>query len=332
VKCSNTAPQQRVFGQCAIVGRKMWVVGGCDPCSDAPLGDCWTLDIDAWTWEKVALKGVDIANVSQFQMVAIGTKLWLHSQHCGHDILMLNTETHTVVKHPVTGSAPSSRELHSMVCFHDCFYVFGGQGTEKGEKVFADVYCFNSLTLVWNEVTVSGKPPVSRCAGTGATIGTSLWFHGGSSKPCSAAQARRPSLLGDVVRLDLESMAWVRPELELGPQPQPRSGHAMCAVGNKLVVCGGSNASQKACDDTWTLDPVLFDDKTWQEDDYVLAVWFLGAIACLLLLLPGVPEGYWMIPAPFVPLVIWKGVPRLLRKTDDKEDPEDENSESKKTN
>ena len=50
VKCSNTAPQQRVFGQCAIVGRKMWVVGGCDPCSDAPLGDCWTLDIDAWTW------------------------------------------------------------------------------------------------------------------------------------------------------------------------------------------------------------------------------------------------------------------------------------------
>lgn len=52
VKYANIAPQERAYGQCALVGRKMWVVGGCDPQSEtaAPLGDCWTLDVDTWSW------------------------------------------------------------------------------------------------------------------------------------------------------------------------------------------------------------------------------------------------------------------------------------------
>merc|ERR1711998_689542 len=88
----------------------------------------------------------------------------------------------------------------------------------------------------------------------------------------------------------------------------------MCLVGEDLVVVGGSRAAQKPCSDAWALCPVVPDMKAWQEDDYVLAVWLLGAIVSILLfIIPGVPDGYWMIPAPFVPLVVWKGLPRLMQ-------------------
>ena len=42
----------------------------------------------------------------------------------------------------------------------------------------------------------------------------------------------------DVYVLDLEVMAWKRPECS-GPEPAPRSGHSSILIGNNMVVHGG---------------------------------------------------------------------------------------------
>ena len=42
----------------------------------------------------------------------------------------------------------------------------------------------------------------------------------------------------DVYVLDLEIMAWKRPECQ-GPAPTPRQGHASILIGNNLVIHGG---------------------------------------------------------------------------------------------
>ena len=81
----------------------------------------------------------------------------------------------------------------------------------------------------------------------------------------------------------------------------------MLAVGSELVVVGGWKAFDRTYNDVWLLRKRAAPPVEWREDDYVLAVWAVGAIiACLLFFIPQVPEGYWMIPAPFVPLVAWR--------------------------
>jgi host cell factor len=42
----------------------------------------------------------------------------------------------------------------------------------------------------------------------------------------------------DLFILDLEMMAWQRPETS-GPEPSPRHGHSSILIGNNLVVHGG---------------------------------------------------------------------------------------------
>jgi Rab9 effector protein with kelch motifs len=42
----------------------------------------------------------------------------------------------------------------------------------------------------------------------------------------------------DLYILDLEMMAWARPETT-GPEPSPRQGHTSILIGNNLVVHGG---------------------------------------------------------------------------------------------
>jgi hypothetical protein len=48
-------------------------------------------------------------------------------------------------------------------------------------------------------------------------------------------------------------MSWLAPGIETGPQPGPRGGHAMAAIGSLVVVTGGANREPKVLADTWLL-------------------------------------------------------------------------------
>jgi hypothetical protein len=118
-------------------------------------------------------------------------------------------------------------------------------------------------------------------------------------------------MLGDVVVYETATNTWEWPRIGAGPPA--RNAHVMAAVGSELVVVGGWKAFEKTYSDVWSLRKRKAPPVEWGEDDYVLAVWCLGAlIAILLALVPGVPPGYWMIPGPFVPLVAWKGIQKFF--------------------
>ena len=297
----------------------MWLVGGWDSSATSGtaggmgeiLGDVWTLDIDNWVWEAVTIKGEALPAISRFQMKAIGSKLWIHHHRCSEDILVLETETRTLFKYPVTGAVPSSRGLHSMAAVGGSLYVFGCQGKVDGVDVFMnDLAVLDTETLVWSSPKTTGKTPSPRCAVASAVMGSSIWFYGGASKPHEMAKLSE-SMLGDVVVFDTLHQAWEWPRVGAGPAA--RNAHSLTTNKGELVMVGGWKAFEKTYIDVWTLRKRKAPPVEWQEDDYVLVVWCLGAvIAILLFVVPGVPPGYWMIPGPFVPLVAWKGISKLV--------------------
>jgi len=346
VKYRNDAPQQRLLGQCAMIGNKMWLVGGWDSSAEgtSPMGvildDCWTLDVQTWTWEKQTIKGEAIPDISRFQMKAIGSKLWIHHHRCKSHILVLDTKTLTATNYPVTGDVPSSRGLHAMANHGDHLYIFGGQG---GDDFFKELFSLDTTTLKWSLIgpdQFAGKPPGPRCAVASAVMADSILFYGGASKPLGMATLK-DCMLGDLVIFDLVTLTWTWPVQYVSEgtsRPAPRNAHAICSIGEEVILVGGWKAFDKTYNDVWRLAPKKRkEDIDWGEDDYVLMVWLLGSIvSILLLLIPGVPEGFWMIPAPFIPLTLYKGIPKLLYPTTSKGVADDvdqgaEEMESKKT-
>ena len=66
----------------------------------------------------------------------------------------------------------------------------------------------------------------------------------------------------DIHLLFLESITWSRVKTSSGARPQPRGGHTLTLVGNKLLIYGGG--------------VLVFDGEAWRERDMNDVHW-LGA-------------------------------------------------------
>jgi len=218
VKPSNKAPPPRQLSQTAIALGRMWVVRGSTLSEGEESGeqghelsDCWSLDLETWSWSEVDLKGEETSSnarhlLSPFQMSAVGSKLWIYNPDCGKSILVIDTTTGTLARHPVSGQTPSRGGLSSMVCSEfsgtPCLYIFGGGGSAGDEvRCFNDVYCLNTETLVWRKLDVQGRAPEPRCSAGCVARGAQLRFYGGTTQPLQAQDSSRTSseaaLLGD---------------------------------------------------------------------------------------------------------------------------------------
>jgi host cell factor len=84
--------------------------------------------------------------------------------------------------------------------------------------------------MTWYQGPEGAGAPVGRYGHTSNLVeGTKMFVFGGWNGK---------EYFNDLHVLDLEVMAWFRPETS-GPEPSPRQGHSSILIGNNLVVHGG---------------------------------------------------------------------------------------------
>jgi N-acetylneuraminic acid mutarotase len=76
-----------------------------------------------------------------------------------NEIYMYNTNTNVWewIKYPESSKLPLPRISHSASIYKDFLYIFGGCG--KNGQFFNDLWRFDFVKLIWEEITVEGESP-----------------------------------------------------------------------------------------------------------------------------------------------------------------------------
>ncbi|KAL8606435.1 hypothetical protein ACOMHN_060340 [Nucella lapillus] len=122
-------------------------------------------------------------------------------------------------------------------------YVFGG-ANQAGN--LNDVQVLDTASHTWTTLSPSGTPPVPRTHHTTAAVGDKLFVYSGGHAGADPVGDRQ------VHCYDASTDAW-SVLTSRGDSPKPRHGHAMVAVGSKVLVHGGM-AGTTFYDDLHVLD------------------------------------------------------------------------------
>lgn len=128
--------------------------------------------------------------------------------------------------------------------FSNAVYVLNTD-VERIVDVTGDGKAERVSTMVWSLAETTGEAPTPRRGHSATLLFSKLYIFGG------VGEDRRR--LNDLFVLDCETLAWSRPETS-GDVPDPRDGHTMTLVGNKLMVFGGWNG-RDYFSDVSSLDP-----------------------------------------------------------------------------
>ncbi|TCD61305.1 Negative regulator of mitotic exit [Steccherinum ochraceum] len=133
--------------------------------------------------------------------------------------------------------APVKRTNHIWVPFERCIYLFGGT---DGEYHYNDTWEFDVKTRQWSEITALGFVPTPREGHAAAIVEDMIYIYGG--------RAVDGKDLGDMGSFRVSQKRWFKFR-NMGPEPSPRSGHAMAAVNSTAYVLGGLNYSADPSDE-----------------------------------------------------------------------------------
>ena len=144
----------------------------------------------------------------------------------------------------------------------DTLIVFGGAWLAEGEglSVTDRTVCCDLTSGRWREALTAGEPPESRYRHAACLVGSgdarSMAVWGGYVLYLRGIDTDHPNTIGEgdaahsvvgalnssepLTLLRLQTFEWSSPRC-LGVPPSPRGGHAMCAVGAKLVILGGGD-------------------------------------------------------------------------------------------
>ncbi|TFK86157.1 galactose oxidase [Polyporus arcularius HHB13444] len=127
---------------------------------------------------------------------------------------------------------PSKRSGHTCVPWKEHLLVFGGT---DGKYHYNDTWAFDTATKTWSEVSSTGYIPSPREGHAAALVGDVMYIFGG--RGVDGAN------MGQLAAYKISSKRWFMFQ-NMGPEPLPRSGHGMAAVGSKVYVIGGVSEDQ----------------------------------------------------------------------------------------
>ncbi|ETV79299.1 hypothetical protein H257_07351 [Aphanomyces astaci] len=149
------------------------------------------------------------------------------------------------------GLPPSARGGHTTLLAGQRIVVFGGHyfGGEGSFVYLNDTHALDLETSTWCQVKCEGKPPAPRYNHTATLIGTKMFVFGG--------KGAKGALYRDMFYLDLETWHWFSVNWTT-ESPSERFSHSALAVGNKLVIFGGWDGTNKTFKDLWVFDTESF--------------------------------------------------------------------------
>lgn len=213
----------------------------------------WTLDLNTWAWTQQQPTGEPLQGISRFQAVADGNKIWIYTHRCDDHLLALHTDSTPprLEKVPVTGPAPASRGLHSMVKVGGALYLYGG-APQKG-PMMDDLWKLDLGSMQWQQLQPRGEKPHARCSPAAGVVGQYILYFGGAFYGASGGL----EMLGDVQLYDTAANSWVAGELaDSAELPAARNAAVMVALpdkgsGPQLLLAGGWRAFVETYNDTF---------------------------------------------------------------------------------
>ena len=146
-----------------------------------------------------------------------------------------STPTWDVLK--PTSEMPPRRTGHASVTHKDKIYVFGGT---DGQYHYNDTWCYDVATNSWKELSCIGYIPVPREGHAACLVDDVMYIFGGRGVDGKD--------LGDLASFRISNQRWYM-FANMGPSPSGRSGHALTAYQNKVVVLGGESFTGTRPDD-----------------------------------------------------------------------------------
>lgn len=136
------------------------------------------------------------------------------------------------VVEPANNFKPPPLTNHSMSAYKNKLYVFGG--VYNNEKVSNDLWCFDTLSNKWTQLSPTGNLPPPVNEHSSCVVNDRLFIYGGNDFT---------GVIYDFLYvLDLQTLVWSKLTDE-GKENSPgaRCGHSMTYLGkfNKLLIMGG---------------------------------------------------------------------------------------------
>eukprot|EP00897_Mesotaenium_endlicherianum_P000842 jgi/Mesen1/10759/ME000909S10083 len=243
-------PSARYQHAAAVVGRKMFVIGG--NANGRYLSDLQVLDLTNLAWSKVdpgasidplvPCAGHSLLVKDQRTLLLVAGHSKDASQKVQVRVYDIEANSWSILK--TRGQVPPARGGQTVTQVGNALWLFGGEDLKR--KLLNDVYVLDLATNVWELLETTGAPPSPRAdhATTITDEGNLLVFGGGSHSFC----------YNDIYLLNTQTNEWSQPETK-GELPAPRAGHAGVLVGTSWFLIGGGD-TKGGVTDTVTLDVV----------------------------------------------------------------------------
>lgn len=132
---------------------------------------------------------------------------------------------------------PPKRTGHASVTYKDKIFIFGGT---DGQYHYNDTWCYDVASNAWRELSCIGYIPVPREGHAACLVDDVMYIFGGRGVDGKD--------LGDLASFRISNQRWYM-FANMGPSPSGRSGHALTAFQNKVVVLGGESFTGAKPDD-----------------------------------------------------------------------------------
>jgi hypothetical protein len=210
--------------------------GGGDAGANATSRELAVVNLDTFTWEKVATQhkhathgawhsGHTGTAMAKNKMVVFGGR---RGNAMTNEVHIFNTDSLKWITPAVKGTC-SHREYHSSCALREKVYVMGGI-SEEGDLT-SDLWLLDFDTMQWSMVSTYGQAaprPRRGHAMCGSEKDRKIIVCGGFDGDAH---------LMDVCVLETDRLTWSCPSTT-GMQPPPREGHAASMVGKYLFIAG----------------------------------------------------------------------------------------------
>lgn len=190
-KAAGIQPPSRTNHSAVVIGSRMYMFGGMY--KDASQGndrliflnDMFTLETEGQLrWERIQQRGKIPSARCGHRMAVFGHLLVLFGGGCGeqwdskfNDVYVFDTITNEWTQPQITGSAPVCTFTVTFAAGVFLF-VFGGQSLTDN-NLTNELYCLDTVSLTWTNLTTTGTKPGARDMASGNVIGSKMVMFGG---------------------------------------------------------------------------------------------------------------------------------------------------------
>lgn len=238
-------PYQRYGHTVSAHGKYIYLFGGRN--DNFPCNTLFVFDTQSYKWSRPSVTGDIPAARDGHSSCVIDNCMYIFGGYeetnyqFGLDVYSLDLVTMKWTLLRCRGEPPAYRDFHSATAIGDCMYVFGGRcdnghwpGPQQNTEYYPNSVSYLDVKRkIWNTPHIPPPLPSGRRSHSAINLNNNLVIFGGYNGTNSEHKS-------DMWQLDPDSMRWK----ELKPKgigPEPRRRQALCQVGSKLFLFGGTS-------------------------------------------------------------------------------------------